>query len=131
MKVKIFTLLVILLSAFGATAKVSVKAQLDSTSLLMGNITTLHLEVVQDKGKNGGFKIFQNANPQQGYVGMCGDSIELRTSFKIDTVELGSNRIQLNYSVPVQAFDSGSYRLPEFVYVSESDSARSNALTLN
>ncbi|MDE6445014.1 MAG: cell wall anchor protein, partial [Muribaculaceae bacterium] len=48
-----------------------------------------------------------------------------------DTVELGSGRIQLNYEVPVQAFDSGTYRLPEFVYVSQSDSARSNALTLN
>ena len=38
---------------------------------------------------------------------------------------------QINYAVPLQAFDSGTYRLPEFVYVSESDSARSNALTLN
>lgn len=66
-----------------------------------------------------------------GYVGICGDSIELRTSFSVDTVELGSGRIQFNYKVPLQSFDSGTYRLPQFVYVSESDSARSNALTLN
>lgn len=113
-----------------ASAKVTVTAKLDSVNLLMGNMTTLGLEVVQDKGKPGGFPLFRNVDPSLGYVGVCGDSIELRTSFKADTVELGSGRIQINYKVPLQAFDSGTYRLPEFVYVSESDTARSNALTL-
>lgn len=112
-------------------AKVSVKARLDSVDLLMGKLTTLSLEVVQDKGKPGGFPLFRDVDPSKGYVGVCGDSIELRTSYKADTVELGSGRIQINYKVPLQAFDSGTYRLPQFVYVSESDSARSNALTLN
>lgn len=113
------------------TAKVSVTAKLDSVNLLMGKLTMLSLEVVQDKGKPGGFPIFRNVDPSIGYVGVCGDSIELRTSYKADTVDLGSNRIQINYKVPLQAFDSGTFRLPQFVYVSESDSARSNALTLN
>ncbi|MDE5881364.1 MAG: YpfN family protein [Muribaculaceae bacterium] len=115
-------------SAFG---KVTVTAKLDSVNLLMGNITTLGLEVVQDKGKPGGFPMFKDADPALGYVGICGDSIELRTSYKADTVEIGSGRIQINYKVPVQAFDSGTFRLPQFVYVSESDTARSNVLTLN
>ncbi|MDE5886572.1 MAG: DUF4381 family protein [Muribaculaceae bacterium] len=127
----ILSVLLLLIAMLPAQAAIQVKASLDSVNLLMGNITTLRLEAVQDKGKPGGFTIFRNTDPQKGYVGVCGDSVELRTSFKIDTVELGSNRIQLNYEIPVQAFDSGSYRLPEFVYVSESDSARSNALTLN
>lgn len=121
---------VCLLSLSPAAAQVSVTAKLDSASMLMGSLTTLSLEVVQNKGTKGGFPLIQGAEPQQGYVGVCGDSVELRTAFKIDTVELGSGRIQLNYSVPVQAFDSGTYRLPEFVYVAGSDSARSNALTL-
>ncbi|MDE6770559.1 MAG: YpfN family protein, partial [Muribaculaceae bacterium] len=115
-------------SAFG---KVTVTAKLDSVNLLMGNMTTLDLEVVQDKGKPGGFPMFKDADPALGYVGICGDSIELRTSYKADTVEIGSGRIQINYKVPVQAFDSGTFRLPQFVYVSESDTARSNVLTLN
>jgi len=119
------------LCAFSFTsAKVTVTAKLDSVNLLMGNMTTLGLEVVQDKGKPGGFPMLRGADPSLGYVGVCGDSIELRTSFKTDTVELGSGRIQINYKVPLQAFDSGTYRLPEFVYVSENDTARSNALTL-
>lgn len=120
-----------LLTAVSAPAKVTVTARLDSVNLLMGNMTVLGLEVVQDKGKPGGFPMFREANPALGYVGVCGDSIELRTSYKTDTVELGSGRVQINYSVPVQAFDSGTFRLPEFIYVSESDTARSNALTLN
>jgi hypothetical protein len=132
MKLKNILLLVVCLCSFAAQAgKVSVTAKLDSVNLLMGNLTTLNLEVVQDKGKPGGFVMFRNADPARGYVGVCGDSIELRTSYKADTVELGSNRIQINYQVPLQAFDSGTFRLPEFVYVSQSDSARSNALTLN
>lgn len=120
-----------LLCVVAASAKVSVTARLDSVNLLMGKLTTLSLEVVQDKGKPGGFPMFRDVDPSKGYVGVCGDSIELRTSYKADTIELGSNRIQINYQVPLQAFDSGTFRLPQFVYVSESDSARSNALTLN
>lgn len=126
----IFIALAFLCAFNFASAKVTVTAKLDSVNLLMGNMTTLGLEVVQDKGKPGGFPMFRNVDPSLGYVGVCGDSIELRTSFKADTVEIGSGRIQINYKVPLQAFDSGTYRLPEFVYVSESDTARSNALTL-
>lgn len=123
--------LICLCLAIAGQAKVTVTAKLDSVNLLMGSMTTLGLEVVQDKGKPGGFPMFRNVDPARGYVGICGDSIELRSSYKADTVELGSGRIQINYRVPLQAFDSGTYRLPQFVYVSESDSARSNALTLN
>lgn len=130
-RLKIFTILLALLPVLTAQARVQVSARLDSVSILMGSMTTLGLEVVQDQGKPGGFTVFRNADPAKGYVGVCGDSVELRTSYKVDTVQLGSGRVQFNYRVPVQAFDSGTYRLPEFVYVSDGDSARSNAVTLN
>ena len=100
----------------GMAAPVSVKARLDSVQILMGKLTVLHLEAVQRKGEKGGFPMFSQA-PQDGYVGVCGDSVELRTSIKRDTIDLGSGMIQINHSVPVQAFDSGTYRLPQFVYV--------------
>ena len=131
---RIKTILVALICILGAGASrgnVTVKAQLDSVNLLMGRLNMLKLEVVQDKGKPGGFPLFKDADPAAGYVGVCGDSIELRTSIKTDTVELGSGRIQINHTVPVQAFDSGTYRLPEFIYVSGNDTARSNIVTLN
>ncbi len=110
-------------------APVSVRARLDSVQILMGKLTVLHLEAVQRKGEKGGFPMFSQA-PQDGYVGVCGDSVELRTSIKRDTIDLGSGMIQINHSVPVQAFDSGTYRLPQFVYVSGRDTARSNSVAL-
>lgn len=120
----------ILLSSGSISAqRVSVKAKLDSVQLLMGNMSVLHLEVVQNQGASGGFEIFKGASPD-GVVGVCGDSVELRTAIKRDTIDLGSRRIQINYQVPVQAFDSGFYRLPEFVYVSGTDTARSNRVSL-
>ncbi|MEZ3551155.1 MAG: YpfN family protein [Muribaculaceae bacterium] len=127
----IFALIACMFMWAESFGKVTVTARLDSVNIQMGSMTMLGLEVVQDKGKPGGFPMFSNVDPALGYVGICGDSIELRTSYKADTVELGSGRIQINYKVPLQSFDSGTYRLPQFVYVSESDSARSNALTLN
>lgn len=108
-----------------------VKARLDSVSVLMGRLTTLRLEVVEDAGSHGGFELLEAAR-QQGrpYASVCGDSVELRTSFATDTVDLGSGRVQINYSVPVQAFDSGSYRLPELLYRTGADSVRSNQVSL-
>lgn len=131
---KIFKYLTVLLMASVSAlnlsaAPVTVKAKLDSVNLLMGKLTTLHLEVVQDKDKPGGFPMFSTP-PANGYYGVCGDSVELRSSFRRDTLELGSGRVQINYSVPVQAFDSGYYQLPEFVYVSAGDTARSNRVSL-
>lgn len=130
-RIRYILILLACICSLQVQSRVMVTARLDSVNLLMGKMTTLYMEVVQDKGKPGGFPMFRDANPSLGYVGVCGDSIELRTSYKADTVDIGSGRIQINYQIPLQAFDSGTYRLPEFVYVSESDSARSNALTLN
>ena len=110
---------------------VSVTARLDSVNLLMGNMTQLHLDVTENVGVNGRFEIFKDADLQRGYVGICGDSIELRTSYNVDTVPLGSGRIQVNYAIPVQAFDSGTFLIPEFIYIAGGDTARSNTLVLN
>lgn len=112
-------------------ADISISAKLDSINLLMGRLNTLHLEVVENKGSNGRLGIFQQNDKARGYALVCGDSVELGANYKIDTTELGSGRIQLNYTIPVQAFDSGTYTLPRFVYYAGKDSAVSNSLTFN
>lgn len=118
------------MAALGVSAaKPTVNAKLDSVNLLMGRVTMLHLEVVQDKNAKGDFPLFSEFS-QRGIVGVCGDSVELRSNILRDTVELGSGRVQVNYSVPVQAYDSGYYHLPEFLYVSGADTVRSNRLAL-
>lgn len=118
-------LLTALPSAFAATV---VKARLDSTVLLMGRMTTLQLAVEEPKNAKGHFELFDTYR-QQGYAPVCGDSVELRMPTKIDTVDLGSRR-KMIFSVPVQAFDSGAYLLPQFVYVTGNDTARSNQVAL-
>lgn len=110
--------------------RLSVKARLDSTHLLMGNMTYLHFEVVQNSKDKVVFPLLSSDINDSGVVGICGDSVELRTSVLRDTIELGSGRIQVNYHVPVQSFDSGYYKLPEFVFVTEKDSASSQPLGL-
>lgn len=131
-KFSLFLILSFLFSGLSnAAGNISVSARLDSVNLLMGNLMTLHLEVVSNEGKPGGFTLFQHKDKGPGYVAVCGDSVELGTDYKIDTVALGSGKVQFNYSVPVQAFDSGTYTLPPFVYKSGTDSASSNRLTFN
>ncbi|MCH5224473.1 MAG: hypothetical protein J1D77_00690 [Muribaculaceae bacterium] len=120
-----------LAGATGRGANLSITARLDSVNVLMGNLNTLHLEVVENVGTQGRLNIFQEIDRARGYAALCGDSVELSTSYKIDTLELGSGKVQLNYSIPVQAFDSGTYTLPRFVYYAGRDSAMSNSLTFN
>lgn len=112
-------------------AEISISARLDSVNVLMGNINMLHLEVVENQGDNGRLSIFQEVDRSRGYASVCGDSVELGSNYRVDTTRLGSNKIQLNYSIPVQAFDSGTFTLPRFVYYVGKDSAVSNSITFN
>lgn len=112
-------------------SEITVKARLDSVNLLMGKLMNLHLEVVENKGSKGSFRIFNDSDRAKGYASVCGDSVELRCDYSIDTVELGSGKVQLNYTVPVQAFDSGTFTLPPLAYAVGNDTAYANQLTFN
>lgn len=131
MRIKFFILSIICLIASGVAnaAPVMLSAKLDSASMLMGTLNTLRLQVVQDKGVKGHFPQFADVS-QRGYVTMLNDTIELRKAVKVDTAEIGSGRLQIDYEIPVQVFDSGYYRLPAFVYVAGRDTVRSNQVVL-
>lgn len=105
-----------------------VKASLDSVNLLMGKMTTLHLKVSQPKDAKGRFPMFDNIQ-NSGFVTLCGDSIELRAPARIDTTRSG-NFVDLTFEVPLQAFDSGYYQLPEIPYIIGKDTILSNSLAL-
>ncbi len=110
-------------------APISLKAKLDSVQLLMGNMTMLNLELVVEKGTKGELPLFREV-AKEGFVGINGDSIELRGVAKLDTIDLGTGRQQINYSVPLQSFDSGVYVLPRFEYIAGKDTVFSNNLVL-
>lgn len=105
-----------------------VTAKLDSTILMMGRMTHLQLSVDQQKGQKGILPLFNNIK-DNGIVGVCGDSVEMRTPVRIDTTEK-SGRLHIEYTIPVQAFDSGYYKLPEIAFVVGKDTAFSNSVAL-
>ncbi len=120
------TLLLIAMAVAGsiraAAAPTTVKARLDSAVLLMGNVTTLHIEVVQDKGVKGYFPVDR--------LDTLMAAVEVADRPKPDTVDLGNNRIQINKSLIIQSFDSGMYMLPPVAYITGADTVKSAGVTL-
>ncbi len=119
---------VMALAGYSDVSAAKITAKLDSVSILMGKVTHLRLEVVQQKGDQGVLPLLQRGNAR--YVGVCGDSVEISKNVAIDTIELGSGKIQVNYNLGVQSFDSGYYQLPEIAYVVGRDTAWSNPVSL-
>lgn len=112
----------------GSQAGPVVKAMMDTSTLMMGKMGMLQLMVEEPKDARGHFPLF-NQLRERGYVTVLGDTVEFRAPSGVDTVDLGSQR-RILFTVPVQAFDSGSYRLPPFEYVTGADTARSNTIEL-
>lgn len=98
------------------------KARLDSTVILMGNTVKLHMELVQDKGVRGYF-----VNDQ---IDTLNSMVEIAERFKPDTVDLGNNRIQVNKTYLVQAFDSGQWHIAPLQFIAGNDTVKSNELAL-
>lgn len=126
---RLLTVLASIIICFCASASIEVGARLDSTSLLMGRMTTLHLTVEEKKGSGGRFEIFSKPSPD-GIYRVCNDSVELHAPVKADTVDAGNGRIKIDFNVPVQVFDSGAYQLPRFLYLSDGDTASTKSVRL-
>lgn len=119
--------LAILLACGNASAgNVSVKASLDSVAVIMGQKTVLRYEIVQDKDHVG--HLVMGAPDADNVIALT-DEVEA-TEGKCDTTDLGNNRIQIDRSLIVQAFDSGVWEIPAALYVIGRDTFRSNALNL-
>lgn len=124
----ILTTLALLLTAAIASPGVRLDVRLDSAYLVMGRSTMLHLDLTKQKGDKGELTLFKELR-ENGIIPVCGDSVEFRAPIGLDTVESG-NTLTIKYDIPVQAFDSGYYRLPELLYVSGNDTSRSKQLSL-
>lgn len=101
---------------------ISISSKLDSTFLLMGKQTALHVEILQDKDVSG-FFVNENSDTLCKYV-------EVVDRLKADTTDLGNNRIQIKRDWILQSFDSGLYVLPPLQYVVGDDTFKSSSLSL-
>jgi hypothetical protein len=106
---------------FPLAAQTVVKATIDSTNILIGEQTKIHLEIAANKG-------------QQLQLPMVSDSliagVEVLNISKIDTADIGNNRMQFKYDYLITAFDSAVYLLPPFQVISGTDTAYSAELAL-
>jgi hypothetical protein len=122
-KIKFLTVAAFLwISVFSVSAQpVVVKATIDSTLILIGQQTKVHLEIAANKN-------------QALQIPVISDTIitgvEVLEMSKIDTTDIGNNRIQLKYDYLVTSFDSALYLLPPFKVISDIDTAYSNELAL-
>ena len=103
-------------------ANTTITAKLDSALLLMGNITALHLEIVQDKNAVGMLTVEKSDT--------LSAAIEIAQKSNPDTTDLVNGRIHINRDLILQSFDSGMYVIKPIGFVVGSDTFSTQQLTL-
>lgn len=93
-------------------APTQVAATIDSTQMYMGSKTLLRVTVVRDKGKAGILVV-----PQDTIV----KNVEVAGAVSNTVSNLGNNREQASYIIPIQSFDPGTYSLSKLKYVEAGD----------
>jgi hypothetical protein len=123
MKKNIICLIGLWISVLSASAQPPViKAVMDSTNIFIGHQIQIHVEVAGDKNQPLRIPVIADT---------LINGIEVLAISKIDTTDLGNNRIQLKYHYLITSFDSALYLLPPFKVISGTDTAYSEALALN
>ena len=119
-------ILMLIIANNSLMASVSFNAKLDSATLLMGNQTIIHLEILQDESQKGHIL---NEPKQSDTIIEIVRGVEFTKIVRNDTSKVGNN-IQINRDYLIQSFDSGLYTIPPFKYVIGVDTFKSKPLTL-
>lgn len=115
------TALALALAAGPAQAQLSVKASLDSTRLIMGNVTAVRLDIVDRADAPATLAVDKERMPAQ---------VEPVDWVDGDTTDIGNGLVEIKRALIIQSFDSGVYTLPPFYLISGNDTVKSNQLTL-
>lgn len=114
--------LLLMAATTASAAPITVKATMDSTTLLIGEQRIIHLEVEQPKIVRLHFPDFTENNLLAGGVEV------LRSSRKDTTVIKGGN-LRIKEDLIVTAFDTGRYELPPFKFEAHEPGYSSEYLT--
>ncbi|MCC8146806.1 MAG: hypothetical protein LIO93_10320 [Bacteroidales bacterium] len=98
-----------------------IKAKIDSTQILIGQQTVIHLEIAADKNSNLQIPIIRDTLVA---------GIEVLNISAPDTTDIGNNRIQIKYDYHITSFDSALYLIPPFEVIAAQDTFYSNDLAL-
>lgn len=104
-----------------AIAKMSVKASVDSSQIVMGKQMAIKLDILDSTSQPGQLIVNKDAFPKE---------VEIVDWVYGDTTDLGNGLVEMQRALIIQSFDSGVYVIPPFMMVSGPDTVRSNELTL-
>jgi hypothetical protein len=114
--------LILTLSTLQAQQRVSVKATIDSSDLMIGEQTLYHIEVSGPVSMKYVFPTFSGDSLVSG-LGIINRS-------KLDTVSINNERIELKTDYLVTSFDTGLYYIPPVKILAGTDTFESNNLAL-
>ena len=109
------------MSVLSLSAQTVIKATIDTTNILIGQQTKIHLEIAANKNQPLQIPVITDTL-------MTG--VEVLEISKIDTADIGNDRVQMKYDYLITAFDSAVYLLPPFRAISGTDTAYSAELAL-
>lgn len=105
-----------------ANSMPKIEAKLDSTHVVMGKTTIMHINIEQNKDVSGLL------------ISLVADTlsskVEIADKGKADTLQLDNNRVQIKRDIALQTFDPGTYQLPPIAYVVGKDTIKSKQLAL-
>jgi len=109
------------ISVFSLSGQTIIRATIDSTNILIGQQTKIHLEIAANKGQALQIPLIPDTL-------MTG--VEVLEISKIDTLDIGNDRMQMKYDYLITSFDSALYLLPPFKVIAGADTAFSSELAL-
>jgi len=109
------------INVFSLSGQTVINATIDSTNILIGQQTKIHLEIAADRNQ----QLLLPLIPDTLMTG-----VEVLEISKIDTTDIGNDRMQLKYDYLITAFDSALYLLPPFKVISGIDTVYSPELAL-
>lgn len=108
-----------------ATPSVKVSTKIDSVLVMQGALRRVDVEVVQPSNLNA--RWLSDPADSRSIVELV-PGVEVNYSSEIDTTDLGNDRLQLNRTLLIQAWDSGEVVIPGIILVADADTFVSNPL---
>jgi hypothetical protein len=107
---------------FNLLLAIIVSASIDSTTLMIGDQTDLHLQVTQEAQERVDWPVFGET---------LQDGIEIVDRTIVDTLRLNDGRVQLNQYLTLTSFKDSLFSINEIAFASGEDTFRTDPLALN
>lgn len=107
---------------FNLLLAIVVSASIDSTTLMLGDQTDLHLQVTHEASEQVQMPVFGE---------QLQDGIEIVDKTIVDTLKLSDGRVQLNQYLTLTSFKDSLFSIEPIAVVSGADTFRTEALALN